>query len=278
MVETTQRGMPADAALARFRETIREHYREHGRSFPWREHRDSYRVLVSEIMLQQTQADRVVPFFERFVARFPDPGVLARARLGSVLRLWNGLGYNRRAKFLHEAARVVAREHGGIVPVDETALRRLPGIGPYTAAAVAAFAGNRPTVFIETNIRSAFIHAFFGDREGVTDAEIVPLVELTLDREQPAEWYQALMDYGAFLKRQGVNPSRRSAHHVRQAAFEGSDRQLRGVVLRELLSGPRTEGELKAVLRTSAVRSRSVLLGLRRDGLIKVRGERLTLA
>ena len=270
--------MPTEARLCAFRETVREHYREHGRSFPWRARRTPYRVLVSELMLQQTQADRVVPFFERFTARFPDVRTLARARLATVLKLWSGLGYNRRAKFLHEAARAVVREHGGVVPVDEAALRSLPGVGPYTAAAVTAFAGDRPATFIETNIRSVFIHEFFGDREGIPDSEILPLIGKTVDREQPAEWYQALMDYGAFLKRQGINPSRRSAHYTRQAPFAGSDRQLRGAVLRELLVGKKTETELRKKLQVDIVRHRAIVTGLRKDGLIKSQGNRFKLA
>jgi A/G-specific adenine glycosylase len=224
----------SQAQIKDFQETVWDHYRRHGRSFPWRERKTPYRVLVSEIMLQQTQADRVVPYFERFVARFPDLTALSRARLATVLKLWQGLGYNRRAKLLHECARVVVREHGGRLPADEATLTTLPGVGPYTAAAVAAFAGNRPSVVIETNIRSVYIHHFCGDREDVTDAEIALLVAATLDRDNPREWYQALMDYGAWLKRQGVNPGRRSAHYVRQAPLKGSNREVRGAIIREL--------------------------------------------
>lgn len=227
-----------------FRETVWEHYRRHGRSFPWRKNKTAYRVLVSEIMLQQTQADRVVPYYEHFMQRFPDIRSLSRARLSTVLKLWQGLGYNRRAKMLHECAKTVVRERKGKLPTDEHELMSLPGIGPYTAAAVAAFAGNRPAVVIETNIRSVYIHHFFRDREGVTDREIIPVVEATVDRENPRDWYQALMDYGAWLKRQGVNPSRRSAHYTRQAPLKGSNREVRGAIIRMLTQEKRLSASL----------------------------------
>jgi A/G-specific adenine glycosylase len=260
-----------------FQEAVWNHYREYGRSFPWREKQDAYCVLVSEIMLQQTQAVRVVPYFERFVERFPDVRSLARGRLVTVLKLWNGLGYNRRARFLHEAAKAVVREHRGVVPSTEAELMKLPGIGPYTAAAVAAFAGNEPSVVIETNIRSVFIHEFFGDREGVTDAEIAPLVEAAVDRENPREWYQALMDYGAHLKKQGINPSRRSAHYARQSKFEGSARQARGQVLKVLTAGRLDEKEIPRLTGLSAARARKALESLAAEKLVKKSGSTVRL-
>jgi A/G-specific adenine glycosylase len=263
--------------LRKFQETVWNHYREHGRSFPWRTKKTAYRVLVSEIMLQQTQADRVVPYFERFMERFPDAGSLARARLSSVLKLWSGLGYNRRAKFLHDAAKAVVRDFSGVVPNTEAELLKLPGVGPYTAAAVAAFAGNQPSIVIETNIRSVFIHECFGDREGVTDAEILPLIEATVDRENPREWYQALMDYGAHLKKQGINPSRRSAHYVRQSKFEGSPRQARGRVLAALGRHGVSENEVPRLTGLSTERARAAVRSLVADGLVRRSGDSVRL-
>jgi A/G-specific adenine glycosylase len=226
--------VPALSA-ADFRAVVLRHYREHGRDLPWRRTRDPYDILVSEIMLQQTQVSRVLPKYDSFLSLFPDPRTLAEAPLSAVLAAWQGLGYNRRALALHKAARTMTSQHGGRIPSSVTELRRLPGIGPATAAAVCVFAYGEPLVFIETNIRSAFLHHFFRECFSVPDADILPLIETTLDRENPRDWYYALMDYGAWVKRTQPNPSRRSKHHTKQSSFPGSRRQLRAQVLRLLL-------------------------------------------
>jgi A/G-specific adenine glycosylase len=187
-----------------------------------------------------------------------------------VLKAWQGLGYNRRGKFLHEAAKVVVREHAGQLPRDPEVLRQLPGIGAATAASIAAFAFDVPTVFIETNIRSVFLHHFFAGRVGVGDEEILPLVEQALDRRHPGRWYSALMDYGVALKKQVPNPSRRSRHHVRQSRFEGSDRQVRGAILRALLeSGPASRRDLCALTGFSEERMSLVLPVLCNEGMLR---------
>ena len=214
------------------------HYQIHGRDLPWRRTHDPYLIMVSEVMLQQTQVTRVEPKYVEFIEAFPDLGSLARAPLETVLRHWQGLGYNRRAISLKRAAEMVAAEYGGLIPRDLPSLRRLPGVGAATAAAVAAFAFGDPHPFLETNIRAVYLHHFFADREGVTDKELLPLVEATLDHEDPRTWYYALMDYGSALKRRVGNPSRRSRHHSRQSPFEGSKRQLRARALRVVLDEP----------------------------------------
>ncbi len=214
------------------------HYQVHGRDLPWRRTHDPYLVIVSEVMLQQTQVARVEPKYTEFIEAFPDLESLARAPLETVLRCWQGLGYNRRAVSLKRLAEQVVAEHGGLIPRDLQSLRRLPGVGPATAAAVAAFAFGDPYPFLETNIRAAYLHHFFADREGVADKEVLPLVEATLDRADPRTWYYALMDYGSTLKRRVSNPSRRSRHHSRQSPFEGSKRQLRARTLRVVLDEP----------------------------------------
>jgi A/G-specific adenine glycosylase len=187
-------------------------------------------------MLQQTQVDRVVPKFAAFVARFPDVASLAAASLPDLLATWQGLGYNRRALALQRAAQEILATHNGRVPADIASLIHLPGIGPYTAGAIAAFAYNQPTAFIETNIRAVFLHYFFTGQEQVPDRELLPLVSATLDQQQPRHWYNALMDLGVALKKAHANPTRRSAHHSRQSSFHGSDRQLRGQILKLLLA------------------------------------------
>jgi len=226
------------AAIERFREMIYRHYRKHGRILPWRLTRDPYKILVSELMLQQTQAERVVLKYESFLREFPNFAALSSARLQNVLEAWHGLGYNRRALALKHVAQLVAEKFEGKLPSDYTALTELPGVGRTTACAIRAFAFDAPEVFIETNIRAVFIHAFFSDVEGVRDDEIYPFVECTLDRSNPRAWYYALMDYGVMLKKKFKNPSRQSAHHKKQAPFKHSNRQLRGQILALIVTHP----------------------------------------
>lgn len=221
-----------------FHRIIYDYYQLNRRALLWRETIDPYAILVSEIMLQQTQVERVKGKYREFIAIFPDFRTLAAAPLAEVLTAWQGLGYNRRAISLKATAEMVVGNFGGALPSSPDELECLPGIGHYTARAVAAFAFHRTEVFIETNIRAVFIHLFFPERLNVHDREILPLVEATLDRDNVREWYYALMDYGVFLKREHANPARKSAHHVRQAPFKGSNRELRSMILRKILDSP----------------------------------------
>jgi A/G-specific adenine glycosylase len=235
---------------AEFRKIIYANFKKAGRVFPWRQDTGPWGVLVSEFMLQQTQTDRVIPYWERWMGLWPQPAALAEASLETALREWSGLGYNRRARYLRDCARLIAEEHGGKVPDTPETLLPLPGIGAYTAGAISCFAYNYPAVFIETNIRAVLIHFYFQDRPAsgkVSDAEIFPILERVLDRKNPRKWYWALMDYGAALKKITANPNRRSAHYTRQSRFEGSFRQIRGRLIRALVSeGPASAGELAA--------------------------------
>ena len=205
---------------------------------PWRDTDDAYAVLVSEVMLQQTQVARVVPRFAEWMDAFPTLDALAAAPLGVVLERWQGLGYNRRAVALKRCAQEVVERFDGRLPDDPRALRGLPGIGPATAAAVVNYAYRIPAPFIETNVRAIFLHHFFADADDVPDRELMPIVEASWDREDPRGWGYALMDYGAWLKRQVPNPSRRSRHHTRQSPFEGSRRQKRARLLRSVMGRP----------------------------------------
>lgn len=255
--------------IGEFRHAIREHYRAQGRAFPWRSTRDAYEILVSEIMLQQTQTDRVVPKYREWLDAFPTPEALAKAPFSAVLERWIGLGYNRRARFLQETCRIIAEEKGGRVPSDPDELDDLPGIGPYTARAVSTFAFGIPHAFIETNIRAVFIFFFFPDRDDVSDAEILDLVDQTLDRENPRDWYYALMDYGASLKKKVVNPNRKSRHYAKQSRFEGSLRQARGAVLRHLSAyGPAGTRDISASSGLSEERVREAARALAGEGLV----------
>lgn len=255
--------------IGRFRRVIYDYYQEHARSFPWRMTQDPYRILVSEIMLQQTQTERVGQKYERFITAFPDFASLASAPLHQVLSLWQGLGYNRRAMSLKSAAQMVMAEFGGNLPPDVELLVTLPGIGRPTASAIAAFAFNKPAVFIETNIRRVFIHFFFSHRDKVKDAEILPLVAQTLDRSNPREWYYALMDYGVRLKKEGRNPNRKSAHYQLQSPFEGSNRQVRGKILKVLIARPNlSESEIVQEVNMNPRKVKTSLDQLQQEGFI----------
>ncbi len=224
-----------ETELGTFRREVLSFYQTEGRSFPWRITRNPYEIVVSEFMLQQTRTESVEKKYLPFLAAFPTLEALAESPLSRVLTLWKGLGYNRRALYLQEFARHTLKHWKGIIPSDPLRLQQCKGIGPYTARAIVTFAYNLPEVFIETNIRRVFLHHFFPSKEGVHDREIVPWVERTLDRENPREWYYALMDYGSYLVKQFLNPNRRSKHFNRQQPFEGSRRQLRGRILSSLL-------------------------------------------
>jgi len=266
-----------DEIVQSLREVVYAHYQEHGRDLPWRKTTDPYRVLVSEVMLQQTQVDRVVPKYQSFIERFSDFASLASAPTSEVLKEWQGLGYNRRALSLQRAATEVVSSYGGILPRDKSSLMRLPGIGSYSASAIRAFAFNEPDAFIETNIRTVFIHHFFPDTEAVTDAELMPIVEMAIDRENPRRWYQALMDYGVKLKRE-ENSARRSAHHRAQSRFEGSTRQARGEILRVLLQGGRLSiHDLEDSVNVWDTRYDNALSAMVREGVVRERGEAYSL-
>ncbi len=232
------RRMTREAFVAKVAKAGRLHYRD----LPWRNIDDPYAVLVSEVMLQQTQVARVEGFWRRFLAAFPTIDALAAASTADVLALWQGLGYNRRALALKRCADECAARYAGKLPKTAQELEALPGIGPATAAGVLAFAHNAPSCYIETNVRTVFLHEIFPDREKVSDCELEPYVreaaQCAFEELSPRVWYYALLDYGSYLKSQVANPSRRSAHYSRQSAFMGSHRQKRSFVLKAVLASP----------------------------------------
>lgn len=271
-----------------FRKIVWDFYRAQGRhDLPWRKTHDVYKILVSEVMLQQTQVDRVIPFYKKFIKQFPTARRLAAAPLSDVLKAWQGLGYNRRAKLLHEAV-----QHLATTPsfgtrsnlVEE--LEKLPGVGHYTARAVAAFAFNADTIVIETNIRTVIIHHFFSTKreshqaglEKVSDAEIAEVLERVLPKGKSREWYSALMDYGAHLKRTNVSHNARSKSYAPQSRFAGSLRQARGAILRELTHGPATRLDLVARSSLVAEKVNRALDALLCEGLVQKKRTRYALA
>lgn len=232
-----------------FQKIVWDFWKKEGRhTLPWRQTTDAYKILVSEVMLQQTQVERVIPYYERFLKRFPTVKALARASLADVLVLWQGLGYNRRARMLHAAAQAVVEKYRGVMPREAVRLVALPGVGPYTAGAVAAFSGNEDVIFIETNIRTVILHHFFPHQEQVRDEEVRAVLERVYPAGRAREWYAALMDYGAHLKRSGVKRNSQSKGYVKQKTFKGSDREARGAILRMLAEGDATKQRIVRVL------------------------------
>lgn len=256
----------------RFEQTVWQYYEEFGRhDMPWRQPKadgsfDAYTIWVSEIMLQQTQVQRVIPKFLAFIKHFPTITDLAQAPLADVLQLWIGLGYNRRAKFLSVAAQQIEANHDGKMPSTLDELIALPGIGKNTAGAIMAYAYNHPVVFIETNIRTVFIHHFFADAEEIEDTSLLSIIAETLSQENPREWYWALMDYGSHLKLSVGNSSQKSKHYTKQSTFKGSRRQIRGAVLRALAETAQTSQQLTKSI--SDDRLASVLQDLVNEGFV----------
>lgn len=262
---------------------------------PWRQTADAYKILVSEVMLQQTQVERVIPYYKAFLKKFGTVQKLADAPLSEVLIAWQGLGYNRRAKMLHEAAKAVLREHKGKFPASASELEKLPGIGPYTAGAVAAFAYNQDGIFIETNIRTVITHHFFSKElqeetvkentsiyesvlSKIDDKEIIKVLEKVHPVGQAREWYAALMDYGAHLKRSGVRINKKAKGYTKQSPFKGSDREARGALLRALAQGSCTRTKLLQVLGTERkTQLETQLTALLKEELVIREGVRYTL-
>lgn len=255
-----------------FRTVVYEYYAKQGRhDLPWRQPEadgsfNAYKILISELMLQQTQVSRVLSKYSQFLEWFPDVMTLAKVPLSDVLQVWQGLGYNRRAKFLLQAARMIRDDFTGSFPPDQLLLTKLPGVGLNTAGAIMAYAFNQPVVFIETNIRTVYIYHFFANKTAVADREVTEFVKETLDQEQPREWYWALMDYGSHLKQTAGNTNRFSDSYSKQSRFIGSRRQIRGQVIRFLANGPLDRFALTQEIPDQ--RLADVLVELEQEGLI----------
>lgn len=258
-----------ESQIVDFKQHIWRFYQEQGRIFSWRNIHNPYHIVVSEIMLQQTQTYRVAPKYETFIALFATWQVLETASTHDVLCAWQGLGYNRRALALHAIAKRVVTDFNGELPDDPAVLVEFPGIGKATAASICAFAFNKPTIFIETNIRAVFIHFFFKDSQAVGDDQLLPLVTQTVDQENPREWYYALMDYGVMLKKSQPNPSRKSSHYTKQSRFEDSNRQIRGAIIRLLTQQESfTLHALISILNKDAARVTTQVEALHKEGFI----------
>lgn len=259
-----------------FQKLIWQKGRELYRHMPWRDNTDPYYVLVSEIMLQQTQVERVIPKFTNFITRFPTLQLLAAASLADVITAWNGLGYNRRAKFLHDATHKVVSNFGGTIPHTLVELVSLPGVGPNTAGAILAYSFNQPIVFVETNIRTVYFHHFFQDDTKVSDKTLLQKVTKTLPDIKQGQatsltytgWYQALMDYGTYLKSQSVGQISKSSHYKKQSTLKGSIREVRGQIILALTKDDLTKTALFSLVNGDE-RFGPALDGLIADGLVQ---------
>jgi len=280
-------------SLDEFKQIVESYYKEHKRDLPWRKTSNPYHIVVSEIMLQQTQVPRVIIKYTEFIKTFSTWESLANATFAEVLEKWSGLGYNRRAKYIHLIAQKVVNEFHGILPDDPTILETFPGIGKATAASIVVYSFNKPIAFIETNVRRVFIHHFFKDklpqghpngkfasrlarsREGIDDTkrihdkELEPFVESSIDQTNPKEWYWALMDYGTYLATQIENPNRKSKHYAKQSKFEGSVRKVRGEILRQLLKYKTLTEKQIDILDEDKIKVKAAINGLIQDRLIK---------
>ncbi|MHB8844878.1 MAG: HhH-GPD family protein [Nitrospirota bacterium] len=273
-----RRASPAPSRIRAFRRKVYDHYDDQGRDLPWRKRITPYRILVSEIMLQQTQVERVIEKYREFLAAFPGFRALAQAPAAKLLRIWSGMGYNRRVLSLKALAQTVVSDHRGRLPSDPEILVTLPGIGVYTAGAVAAFAFNKPVVFMDTNIRRVYIHEFMPDRKNIRDDELLPLVRATLDTRDPRKWYNALMDYGSMLKREHGNPNTKSAHYTRQSPFENSNRQVRGRIMKVLVTmAPLSGARIVKETGMDAERVKKSLAVLEKEGFIRKKGRTFSL-
>ncbi len=262
-----------------FHQIICSYFKRNGRNFSFRDEISPYKVLVSEMMLQQTQTNQVDEKFEQFIKKYPDFKTLAKTSNEELLAIWQGLGYNRRALALRDIAQKVISEYNGILPADVEILKSFPQIGHNTASSIVAFAFNMPTYFIETNIRRVYIYFFFPRKKSVKDSEILPIVKKTLDNKHIREWYYALMDYGVMLKKTHPELNKKSAHYRKQSQYKGSIREVRGKILKLLINKKSlSESEIRHHFSNSSVDVLKVLKVLIEEGFLKKEKKRYTLA
>ncbi len=286
------RARPADV-----HRRLRRWYRTHGRDLPWRHTRDPYAIAVSEVMLQQTQVDRVIPKYRAWLKKFPTTKKLAVASLQDVLTLWSGLGYNRRPRMLRDAARQVMAEHAGRWPRTVDGLQALPGFGPYTAAAVAVFSGSVAAPMVDTNIRRLLMR--WTRQSEMTVDHLYQLAKTYQPKKQVDLWYHAMMDLGALICRSvpdcAVCPLRAvcpSAHTVRRAPprrhgtaipFVETPRYVRGRVVAWFIAHRRTSQRtaprvIARALQLPVGRVRGALEGLRAEGILQTKKQEILFA
>ena len=259
--------------ISKFQKLILNWHKENRRDMPWRNTKDPYKILVSEVMLQQTQVARVLPKYKEFLKEFPTLQTLTKASDKKLLKIWAGLGYWKRALSLKRTAQIVLKEHKGKFPKESSLLEKLPGIGPYTAGAVACFAFGNQDAFLDTNIRRVYLHSFFSKKDSVPDKEILKIAKKAVLKENPREWHYALLDYGSLvLKDKKIN--KQSKHYAKQSKFTNSFRSFRAKVMHFLLEQPKQTASLHKIEKllketNSPYETKKILFDLKKDGLIK---------
>jgi len=267
--------------IPKFQKLILTWHKKNQRDMPWRKTKDPYKILVSEIMLQQTQVVRVLPKYKEFLKEFPTLNSLAKASDKKLLHIWAGLGYWKRALSLKKTAQIISKEYQGKFPKEPELLKKLPGIGPYTAGAVACFAFQSKDAFLDTNIRRVYLYFFFSGKNNISDRKILTIAKKAVWKKNPREWHYALLDYGAvILKDKKIN--KQSKHYTKQSKFEGSFRSFRTIVMHFLLDQPKqtaTMGKIDRLLKKSKspYTSTRILSALKKDGLIKKKGNSYSL-
>lgn len=263
----------SDQQIRLFQKKVLSFYTQHGRDLPWRKTTDPYKILLSEVMLQQTQVSRVIEYYTQWTSRWPTIESLAEASQKDVLRAWMGLGYNRRAIHLHQAARAISKTFDGDVLKAMNSYDEVPGIGPYTSRAVQIFSSNADIVTVDTNIRRILIHEFLLS-ENLSPKVLWLLAERCLPSGRSREWHNALMDYGALLmtsRKTGIRPL------AIQSRFKGSDRQIRGIVIRSLLQHPSPLSELEKITNVNTIRLKKILNKMIQESLISAYDNQYTI-
>jgi len=266
------------AKITTFREMIFRWWKKNRRDLPWRHTRDPYKIAVSEIMLQQTQVPRVIPKYLEFIGEYPTVFDLAKASSASVLRIWKGMGYNRRALYLRDIAKIVVKNYQGKMPKDEKLLAKLPGMGTYTARAILVFAYGQEVCCVDTNIRKIITHFFFDDLPQKPET-IQSVADELIPKGKSWDWHQALMDYGTLempnVKYQMVNNRKKSV------PFRQTNRFYRGRIIDMLRE--RKYPEMKLINRIhdqygkQEYEIQSIINSLVKDGLVKRRKDTIQL-
>jgi len=255
---------PSESKIKSFQHKIFQFYKQNKRDLPWRNTTDPYKILVSEFMLQQTQVNRVITYYKKWMKQWPTVYKLADEEYKNVLQAWMGLGYNRRAMYLHQSAKVIAHEFKGDVLQAVHHFDKLPGIGLYTCKAIQIFAANENIATVDTNIRRILINEF-NLKKLIPDKDLFQLAERCLPKKRSRDWHNALMDYGAIYltsKKTGIKPK------TIQSKFDGSDRQIRGKILRMLLNDQQSEYQLEQKLQIDSKRLSKILVKMKKEGTV----------